>query len=136
MYKISIVVPMYNREKTIKRCLDSLLLQNIKGIEILVIDDGSTDNSAQIIKEYQKKFPNRINYIYKENTGVADTRNFGIKSAKGKYILFVDSDDYIEFDLLQKIEKYMENEYDLIKIKLKIVDNNRKRTRKNRWTSI
>ena len=125
MYKVSLIVPMYNMERRIKKCLDSLLVQNIKGIQILIVDDGSTDGSAEIIKEYQRRFPNRIDYIYKENTGVADTRNFAIKEAKGEYILFVDSDDYIEFDLLQNLERYMEEGIDLVKFKLRTVDENR-----------
>ena len=125
MYRVSLIVPMYNMERRIKKCLDSLLVQNIKGIQILIVDDGSTDGSADIIKEYQRRFPNRIDYIYKENTGVADTRNFAIREAKGEYILFVDSDDYIEFDLLQNLERYMEDGIDLVKFKLRRVDENR-----------
>lgn len=130
MNRVSIIVPMYNMESKIKRCLDSLLLQHIEGLEILIIDDGSTDNSINIIKDYQRKFPNRISYIYKENSGVADTRNFGIKSATGEYILFVDADDYIEFDLLQQLEKYINEGIDLIKFKLRRVDENRKEIEK------
>ena len=125
MYKITIIVPMYNMERRIKKCIDSLLIQNVKDLQILVVDDGSTDGSAHIIKEYQRRFPNRIDYIYKENTGIADTRNFAIKEAKGEYIIFVDSDDYIEFDLLQKLEKYMNEGIDLVKYKLRKVDEKR-----------
>lgn len=125
MYRISIIVPMYNMERRISKCLDSLLVQDIEGIQILVVDDGSTDGSASIIKEYQRRFPNRIDYIYKENTGIADTRNVGIREAKGEYIIFVDSDDYIEFDLLRKLEKYMKDEIDLVKFKLRRVDEKR-----------
>lgn len=125
MYKITIIVPMYNMERRIKKCIDSLLIQNVKDLQILVVDDGSTDGSADIIKEYQRRFPNRIDYIYKENTGIADTRNFAIKEAKGEYIIFVDSDDYIEFDLLQKLEKYMNEGIDLVKYKLRKVDEKR-----------
>lgn len=126
MYKISVIVPMYNREKQIQRCLDSILLQNMEDMEILVIDDGSTDNSAKKVEEYQKRFPNRITYLYKENSGVADTRNYGIEHAKGEYILFVDSDDYIEFDLLATLKKYMYEGVELIKFKLQKVNENRR----------
>lgn len=126
MYKISVIVPMYNREKQIQRCLDSILLQNMEDMEILVIDDGSTDQSAQKVEEYRKRFPNRITYLYKENSGVADTRNYGIEHANGEYILFVDSDDYIEFDLLATLKKYMYEGVELIKFKLQKVNENRR----------
>lgn len=126
MYKISVIVTMYNREKQIQRCLDSILLQNMEDMEILVIDDGSTDQSAQKVKEYMKRFPNRITYLYKENSGVADTRNYGIEQAKGEYILFVDSDDYIEFDLLAILKKYMYEGIELIKFKLQKVNENKR----------
>jgi len=101
-------------------------MQNMEDMEILVIDDGSTDNSAEKVKEYMNRFPNRITYLYKENSGVADTRNYGIEQAKGEYILFVDSDDYIEFDLLYTLKKYMYEGIELIKFKLQRVNENKR----------
>ncbi len=117
---------MYNREKQIQRCLDSVLLQNMEDMEILVIDDGSTDQSAEKVQEYRKRFPNRITYLYKENAGVADTRNYGIEHANGEYLLFVDSDDYIEFDLLATLKKYMYEGVEIIKFKLQKVNENKR----------
>ena len=74
-------------------CLEFLLKQRQNDIEILVINDGSTDSSESVIKSYQEKYPDAITYYAKQNSGVADTRNYGIEKAKGKYILFVDSDE-------------------------------------------
>lgn len=122
MYKLSIIVPVYNRETTIKRCLDSIVNQLNKDIELIVINDGSTDNTDEIIKEYIKNNSTNIQYYTKQNAGIAHTRNFGIENANGKYIIFVDSDDYIDKDLIKVLEMYMKNDIDLIKYKLQRVD--------------
>jgi len=98
-----------------------MMVQQNENFEVLIINDGSTDNSEQIIKEYIEK-SNNIRFISKENTGVADTRNLGIKEATGKYILFLDADDYIDDKLLEDLETFIENDIDLIKFKLKKVD--------------
>ena len=102
--KLSIVVPVYKVEKYIGRCLDSLLKQDLpsEDFEIVAIDDGSPDNSSRIIKEYQKKYSN-IRLIHKPNGGLSSARNRGINEAKGKYIMFVDSDDYIAKNCLRTI---------------------------------
>ncbi len=123
MNKVSIIVPVYNMEKYIERCLDSLLLQDMNRVEILVVDDGSTDETSNIISNYQKRFPNRINYFYKDNEGLSEARNVGIKLAKNEYVMFVDPDDYIEFDLVQNLKKYMDDNIDLVKYKMRKVDN-------------
>ena len=108
MKKISVIVPVYNSEEYIEKCLDSILNQTYKDIEILVINDGSKDNSEKIIKEYVKKYPKQIVFINQENMGVAKTRNNAIKKATGDYIAFIDNDDYIDKDyfetLINKIE--------------------------------
>lgn len=122
MCELSVIIPTYNAKDNIKRCIDSVLKQNIQNVEILVINDGSTDNSGEIVKEYVKQNPKKITYYEKENTGVADTRNFGISKAKGKYILFIDSDDYIKQGLLEEIQKYIEQDVDIIKFKLERVN--------------
>ena len=122
MCKLSVIVPTYNAGNNIKKCIESILNQNIQNVEILVINDGSTDNSGQIVKEYVKQNPKTITYYEKENTGVADTRNYGISIAKGKYILFIDSDDYMKQGLLQEIQKYIEQDIDIIKFKLERVN--------------
>ncbi|MEE1282579.1 MAG: glycosyltransferase [Acutalibacteraceae bacterium] len=93
--KISIVIPAYNIAPYLPRCLDSVLSQTYENLEIIVVDDGSTDNTAEVIQEYVKR-DSRIVPIYKENTGVSDTRNKGLDIATGDYIGFVDGDDYIE----------------------------------------
>lgn len=117
MPSLSVIVPVYNSEKGLRRCLDSILAQEIEKIEIVLVDDGSEDGSENIIKEYQNKYSN-IEYYKKEHTGVADTRNYGIEKANGDYIFFVDSDDYIDIQLLKRIEYYMEQNIDVIKFKL------------------
>lgn len=95
---ISIIVPVYNTEKYLKKCLDSIVEQSYDNLEIILIDDGSNDNSKKICLEYAKK-DNRIIYIEKENGGAATARNLGISKANGKYIGFVDSDDIIYKDM-------------------------------------
>lgn len=97
---VSIVVPVYNVEKYLDKCVQSLVNQTYKDIEILLIDDGSTDNSGQMCDEYAKQ-DNRITVYHKENGGLSDARNYGMDRAMGEYILFVDSDDYIELDMVE-----------------------------------
>lgn len=92
--KVSIIIPVYNRENTIERCLDSILTQTYKNLEVIIINDGSTDRSGEIINAYALK-DSRILAITKENSGVSDSRNFGLKSAHGDYIQFADSDDWL-----------------------------------------
>lgn len=94
---VSIIVPIYNSEKTLSRCIDSILNQTYKEFELILLNDGSTDSSGQICDMYAGK-DRRIRVIHKENTGVSDTRNQGIAAAKGEYLQFVDSDDWITPD--------------------------------------
>ena len=107
--KISIIVPIYNTEQYLERCLKSLINQDYKNIEIILVNDGSDDNSLAICNKY-KKNDDRIIVIDKQHTGVSDTRNIGIKRATGDYIGFVDSDDYIDKNMFKKLingaEKY------------------------------
>lgn len=98
--KVSVIVPIFNGEKYLKKCLDSIVNQTLKDIEIILIDDGSTDNSLEIIKEYSSLY-NNIKYFYKENEGQAIARNLGIEKANGEFIAFVDSDDYIETNMFE-----------------------------------
>ena len=95
---ISIIIPIYNTEKYLKRCLDSIINQSYKNLEIILIDDGSTDSSSNICKKYLKK-DKRIKYFKKENGGLSSTRNYGLKKSSGKYIGFIDSDDVISIDM-------------------------------------
>jgi glycosyltransferase involved in cell wall biosynthesis len=92
---ISIIIPVYNMENYINQCLDSVFNQTHKNIEVIIINDGSIDNSENIINEYKDKYKNIV-YINQENQGLSASRNAGIKEAKGQYIMFLDSDDYIE----------------------------------------
>lgn len=120
--KLSVIIPVYNGEKTLKRCIESVLKQKDEDIEIIMINDGSTDASDKIVQEYKEKNPKIISYYQKKNTGVADTRNYGIKKAKGKYILFLDADDYLDIHLYGLVKQYMEKDIDLIKFKLQRED--------------
>lgn len=102
MNKVSIIVPIYNVEKYLVRCISSLVNQDYSNIEIILVDDGSTDNSSTIAKHFSENSPN-VNYYYKKNGGLSDARNFGIKKATGEYLMFIDSDDYIDFDTVSKL---------------------------------
>lgn len=122
MPKISVIIPVYNTEKYIEKCLDSLERQTMKDFEVIVVNDGSTDNSKKVIKEYMKENKLNIKYLEKENGGLASARNYGVERTLGKYIAFLDSDDYIDNDLFSDLEKYMDKDIDLIKFKMKTVD--------------
>ena len=99
---ISVIVPAYNVEKYIRECLVSLVEQTFRDIEIVVVNDGSTDKTAQIIDEFARK-DNRIKVITQENQGLSSARNRGIEQARGEYISFVDSDDWVDKDFLEKL---------------------------------
>lgn len=105
---ITIIIPIYQVENYLKKCLDSVINQTYKNLEIILVDDGSKDNSPQICDEYKRK-DNRIKVIHKENGGLSDARNSGMKMATGKYIGFVDSDDYIKEDMYEILYKNMIN---------------------------
>lgn len=96
MPKVSIIVPIYNVEKYLERCIDSLIGQTLDDIQIILVNDGSTDNSGKIAKEYAIKYQDKIIYLEKENGGLSDARNYGLPYATGEYIAFLDSDDYID----------------------------------------
>lgn len=100
--KISVIIPVYNAEKTLHRCVDSILVQNFSDFEVLLIDDGCKDNSGKICDEYAKK-DSRVKVIHKVNGGVSSARNMGLDNAKGEWITFVDADDYIASDFLSAI---------------------------------
>lgn len=106
--KVSIIVPVYNTEIYLKECLESLVNQSLKNIEIIIVNDGSTDKSSLIINEYSKKYKNII-VINTNNVGVGAARNLGIKKASGEYIAFVDSDDFIEKEMYEVLYKIANN---------------------------
>lgn len=99
---ITIVVPIYNIEKYVEKCIESIIGQTYKNIEIILVDDGSKDNSGKICDEFATK-DHRIKVIHKENGGLSDARNKGLEVARGKYIVFVDGDDYIEQDMIEDL---------------------------------
>jgi glycosyltransferase involved in cell wall biosynthesis len=103
MIKVSVIVTVFNIEEYIEKCLTSLINQTLSDIQIIVVNDGSKDNSGQIIKDYEEKYKNKIIYIEKENGGAADARNTGIEYAVGEYIGFVDGDDFIELTMYEKM---------------------------------
>lgn len=107
MAKVSLIVPIYNSSEYLNKCIDSLLNQTLKDIEIILINDGSTDKSEKIIKSYNDK---RIKYISKKNEGIGKTRNRGIKEATGEFIAFVDSDDYLNEHFCEYMYKKAHND--------------------------
>ena len=113
--KVSVIVPVYNVEKFIDKCLNSLVKQSLKEIEIIVVNDGTKDNSQKIIDKYVKKYPDKIKSYIKENGGQGSARNYGLKKASGEYIGYVDSDDFVEKDMYKKLyNKAKENNYDIV----------------------
>ncbi|WP_294130928.1 glycosyltransferase [uncultured Clostridium sp.] len=109
MIKVSVIIPIYNMEKHIDKCLNSVINQSLEEIEIILIDDGSTDNSLKICNLYKEK-DKRVKVYSKDNSGVSSARNMGIKKSKGKYLTFIDPDDYIEKNMLK--DMYEKIEYD------------------------
>lgn len=104
---VSIIVPVYNGEKTIERCLASLRNQTYKNIEVIVADDGSSDHTRRVLGKYAD-LDKRFRIIYKKNTGVSDSRNTGIEAAKGKYIQFADGDDWLTKDAVRRLVEISE----------------------------
>lgn len=122
MDKVSIIVPVYNGSNYLEKCLNSLINQTYKNIEIIVINDGSIDNSLEIIKRYQKN-DQRIILIDKKNTGVSDSRNKGIEKATGDYICFLDADDFYENNYVEVMLNIIKKEnVDVIRCNYKVVD--------------
>ncbi len=119
---ISIIITAYNAEKTIEKCLNSILDTQYNDYEIILINDGSIDNTEKIVELFAS---DKIRYYKKVNTGVADSRNFGIDKARGDYITFVDSDDYVSSNYFEGIDKYINEGVDIIKRKGIIVKENK-----------
>ena len=110
MAKVSIIVPIYNVEKYLVKCLESLVNQTLDDIQIILVNDGTKDNSGEIAKQYKERYPEKIIYLEKENGGLSDARNFGLPYATGKYVAFLDSDDYVELNLYEEMYNLAQKE--------------------------
>lgn len=113
--QVSVIIPVYNAEKYLRQCLDSVLNQTFQNLEIIAVDDGSKDCSAEILREYCRKYPQKVRGIYQENQGQSAARNAALDAAKGEYLVFVDSDDYIGKEFVQCLyEKAVEADSDMV----------------------
>lgn len=120
--KISVIVPVYNVEKYLEKCIESIINQTFEKYEIILVDDGSTDSSCEIVDYYGEKYPQIINVFHKKNGGLGDARNYGINHAKGEYLIFIDSDDYIELDMLECLyNKAKEYNSDIVMCRFKSI---------------
>lgn len=129
--KVSVIVPVYNVENYLAKCLDSLVRQTYQNIEILVVNDGSKDDSEHIIQEYAQKYPEKIKPFIKENGGLSDARNFGIDHATGDYLGFVDSDDYVAPSMFEEMVHLAEkHQSKMVICNIQKVDENGKVTQK------
>ncbi|MCI8290692.1 MAG: glycosyltransferase [Clostridia bacterium] len=113
--RFSVIVPVYNVEKYLAKCLESIINQTNQDFELIVVNDGTKDNSQSIIDEYVGKYPSKIKSFIKENGGLSDARNFGVERANGEYIVFVDSDDFINERLLEKLDEEIKK-YDYLDV--------------------
>lgn len=116
--KVSVIIPVYKVEKYLKRCIESVVNQSYKNIEIILVNDGSPDKCGEICDAYAR-IDSRIKVIHKENGGLSSARNAGLDIASGEYIMFVDSDDWISEDTLEKLNRYIEKGYDIINFKFR-----------------
>ena len=122
--EISVIIPIYNVEKYLEKCIDSVLAQTYRNIEIILVDDGSTDKCADICDSYLKK-DSRVKVIHKVNGGLSSARNAGLDIAEGDFISFVDSDDFIEKEMLEKLyEALMEADADMAVCNFRWIDTN------------
>ena len=111
--KLSVIIPAYNISHYVGECLDSLVHQTYKDMEIIVVDDGCTDNTCSIVEEYVSKYP-QVSLLHKKNGGLSDARNFGIPYAKGEYIAFLDSDDFVDVTLYEKMMHKIDEGHDVV----------------------
>ena len=118
MYKISIIIPIYNASKYLKRCVDSILRQTRQDFELILVNDGSKDDSGEICQQYAENKSN-IKYISKNNGGVSSARNIGIEHSCGEFICFVDADDWLEPNYIEKLaEKFESDNIDMVECNL------------------
>ena len=125
MPKVSVIVPVYNVEKFIDVCLNSLVNQTLDDIEIVVVNDGSPDNSQKIIDRYVRTYPNKVKSFIKKNGGLSDARNYGITKCTGEYVGFIDGDDYADLDMYESMyKKAKAQDFDVVVCDLRYVYNN------------
>ncbi len=125
MVKVSVIVPVYNVEKYLEKCLNSLVSQTLEDIEIIVVNDGSKDDSQKIIDDFQQRFPQKIKSFVKENGGLSDARNYGIDRASGEFTGFVDSDDFVSLNMFQEMyDLAKNNDAEMVICNLQKVDEN------------
>ncbi len=133
MINVSVIVPVYNTGRYLKRCLDSLVNQTLKELEVILIDDGSTDDSFMLMKEYETAYPDMVKAFTKENGGQASARNLGILKSSGRYIGFVDSDDYVDVKMYETMYKAAKKgRYDMVECHYHYLCEERKRTKEYR----
>ena len=127
MKVLSFIIPLYNSAKWLRKCLDSVLEQDIplEQLEVICVNDGSPDNSADIVREYSKEYPDTILVLDQKNQGPSGARNNGMRHATGKYLCFVDPDDYVEPNVYGKLVNQMEDEQlDMLRFNYQSVDEN------------
>lgn len=133
---ISVIVPIYNVEKYLTKCIESIINQTYKNLEIILVDDGSPDNCPIICDEYAKK-DSRIKVIHKKNGGLSDARNVGLNIAAGEYIMFIDSDDFVEIDMMESMMNNMINSnVDLVVCNIKYIYDNSEKVKYNQEDKI
>ena len=109
MYDVSVIIPVYNSSKYLRKCLDSIVFQTLENIEAIIVDDGSTDNSLQIAEEYEQNYPHKVKVYSVPNGGQGIARNFGVTKSSGEFIAFVDSDDYVDLKMYETLVTYARN---------------------------
>lgn len=115
MVKVSVIVPAYNTERYMKECIESLLNQTLEELEVIVVDDGSTDHTLSVLREYEAKYPNKMKVFSKENGGQASARNLALQHAVGEYVGFVDSDDWVDLTMYEQMyRKAKEEDADVV----------------------
>lgn len=125
LYKYSVIIPIYNTDKYLEEAIESIIGQTISfkdNIEIILVNDGSTDQSSKICERYLKKYPDNIIYINQENKGVSQARNIGLKHSSGEYIIFLDSDDYLDHNIFMEVDKLVlknKNQCDVIALNIR-----------------
>lgn len=118
MKKISVIIPVYNKQESLSKTIDSIINQSYQNIEIILVNDGSTDFSQQVIEQYENNYGKKVRGFLKENGGLSDARNYGIKQASGDYLCFIDAGDYLDYELFSNLDFYIKQNVDMIKYKM------------------